>query len=154
VVVDELTPTERDLVVYGRGWTTELLDPRHFGGEHVPNDRLAAYYGGAKIVLNDHWADMAQEGFLSNRLYDAAASGAFVISDRVPGIDEEFDGGIVSFTDGDELRELVERYLDDPAGRIEHARRARTAVLARHTFTQRVEVILEALEAAWLSHTT
>jgi hypothetical protein len=145
-VVDELTPTARDLAVYGRSWTTDLLDPRHLRGERVPNEELAGYYAAADIVLNDHWADMAEYGFLSNRLYDASAAGAFVISDRVPGMDAEFDGGIVSFEDGPELRDLVERYLADPATRAEHARRARAAVLAAHTFDHRAGEILRHVE--------
>ncbi len=43
---------------------------------------LARYYSSASIVLNDHWDDMRDEGFISNRIYDALACGAFVISDR------------------------------------------------------------------------
>ncbi|MEO5884701.1 MAG: glycosyltransferase, partial [Candidatus Limnocylindrales bacterium] len=148
-VVDELTPTDRDLAVFGSAWTPELLDPRHLRGERIPNEELAAYYAAAKIVLNDHWGDMAAHGFLSNRLYDAAASGAFVISDRVPGIDEEFDGGVVTFADGAELRDLVDRYLDAPDARTEHAGRAAAAVVGRHTFGHRVEQIMSVIEPAW-----
>jgi hypothetical protein len=80
-VLDELLPTDHALAVYGRAWTADRLDPRYLAGEHVPNEELAGYYGSAAIVLNDHWLDMQREGFLSNRLYDAAAAGAFVISD-------------------------------------------------------------------------
>lgn len=145
-IVDELTPTDRDLAVYGHGWTAELLDARYLRGDHVPNEALAAYYASAEIVLNDHWADMAAHGFLSNRLYDAAASGAFVISDSVPGIEEEFDGGIVAFTDGAHLRSLVDHYLAAPAERAEHARRAAAAVAARHTFDHRIDEMLRIIE--------
>ena len=84
-IVDELTPTDLDLAVFGRRWTPDLLDPRYLRGENVPNAELATYYAAASIVLNDHWSDMAEQGFMSNRLYDAAACGAFVISDRVEG---------------------------------------------------------------------
>jgi GT2 family glycosyltransferase/spore maturation protein CgeB len=143
-VVDELTPTSLDLAVYGSSWTPELLDPRHLRGEYVPNERLAEYYGAASIVLNDHWADMVRAGILSNRLYDAAASGAFVISDLVAGIDQEFDGGIATFVDGTQLRELVANYLAAPDERRAMAARARAAVLARHTFDHRAVVIIGA----------
>jgi GT2 family glycosyltransferase/spore maturation protein CgeB len=147
-IVDELTSTDRDLAVYGKGWTPELLDPRHLRGEYIPNDELAGYYTAATVVLNDHWPDMAEHGFLSNRLYDAAACGAFVVSDRVPGIDEQFDGGVVSFNDGDELRELIDRYLADPAARAERGRRAMAAVRARHTFGHRVDEMLRVVGPA------
>ncbi len=145
-IVDELTPTDLDLAVFGRRWTPDLLDPRYLRGENVPNADLATYYSAASIVLNDHWPDMAEQGFMSNRLYDAAACGAFVISDRSDGIDTEFDGGVVTFETGDELRDLVRRYLADAPARARHAERARAAVLARHTFGHRVDAMLAAAE--------
>jgi hypothetical protein len=143
--VDELTPTLRDFAVYGHGWTPDVLDPRHHRGDHVPNDQLAAFYAAADIVLNDHWADMASWGFMANRLYDAAASGAFVLSDHLDEIAEEFDGGIATFGSGAELRALVTRYLAQPELRSVMAERARAAVLARHTFDHRVDTLLAAI---------
>jgi spore maturation protein CgeB len=145
--VDELTPTDHDLAVFGGRWTPDLLDPRYLRGDGIPNEELATYYSAADIVLNDHWSDMAEQGFISNRLYDAAASGAFVISDNVEGIAEEFDGGVVTFETGEELRALIERYLADPGARAAHAARARAAVLARHTFDDRAGVLAAAIEA-------
>jgi GT2 family glycosyltransferase/spore maturation protein CgeB len=141
-IIDDLTPTTHDLAVFGRGWTPDLLDPRHLLGEHVPNEELAGYYSAAAIVLNDHWPDMAENGFLSNRLYDAAASGGFVISDEVDGLETEFNGGIVAYRDAAHLRALIEQFLADPDGRREHAERARAAVLTRHTFDDRVDELL------------
>jgi Glycosyl transferases group 1 len=145
-VLEDLLPTDHELAVYGGRWTPERIDPRHLGGAAVPNADLPAYYSGASIVLNDHWAAMRREGFLSNRLYDAAAAGAFVISDRVEGMDEEFDGGIVGYRDRDDLRALVDRFLADPDARREHADRARKAVLDRHTFDHRARRFIEAVE--------
>lgn len=145
-IIDELTPTDRDLAVYGQGWSPELLDPRYHFGDYIPNEELASYYAAASIVLNDHWPDMAEHGFFSNRLYDASAAGAFVISDHVPGIEQEFDDGIVTFRTGAELRHAVDRFLADPEERDEHARRAHAAVLKRHTFAHRARKILDALD--------
>ena len=150
-LVDDLLPIDRELAVYGRGWTPERLDPRYLAGELVPNDALAGFYAAAGIVLNDHWTDMQREGFLSNRLYDASASGAFVISDAIDGLREEFDDGVVAYHGRAELHNLVEAYLADPEARAARAARARAAVLARHTFDHRAQEILAAvapLEAA------
>jgi spore maturation protein CgeB len=150
-IVDDLLPTERDLAVYGRGWTPERLDPRYLAGELVPNEDLAGFYAAAGIVLNDHWTDMQREGFLSNRLYDASAAGAFVISDAIDGLREEFDGGVVAYHGPAELHALVDAYLADPGARAACATRARASVLARHTFGHRAQEILAAvapLEAA------
>ena len=143
-ILDALAGTDHDLAVYGGAWTPELLDPRYLSGTWIPNEDLHRYYSGAEIVLNDHWADMQQEGFVSNRVYDALASGAFVVSDAVPGIEERFDGSVATFESRDELIAVVDHYLAHPAERQERATRGRAAVLARHTFDHRAAAIIEA----------
>ena len=113
--MDDLAGTTHDLAVYGRGWTPELIDPRFVKAEGIPNEDLRCYYSSAAIVLNDHWDDMRAEGFLSNRLYDALACGAFVISDDVEGIEAEFDGAIAVYRQREELEPLIAASLADPA---------------------------------------
>jgi spore maturation protein CgeB len=145
-MVDAAVASGRDIAVYGGGWTAELLDERHLRGAWVPNEELAAWYGGAAIVLADHYDDMRELGFISNRIYDALASGAFVLSDAVPGLDEEFDGGAVGCASEGEAIEAIERYLDHPAERRARAERGRAAVVERHTFRHRVDALLELVE--------
>lgn len=145
-ILDAVSGTARDLAVYGGHWTPELLDPRHLRGEWIPNDELHRYYSSADIVLNDHWRDMREEGFISNRVYDALASGAFVLSDRVPGMDEAFDGGVATYERDDELAAIIEDALARPDDRRATAERGRAAVLARHTFAHRVDAIIGALD--------
>jgi glycosyltransferase involved in cell wall biosynthesis len=144
--LEALAEASWDLAVYGTGWRPESLDPRHLRGTWIPNQDLHRYYAAAAIVLNDHWADMRDEGFISNRIYDALASGAFVLSDEVPGLAAEFDGGLATWHDAESLRKAVERYLADPVARHSVAERGRSAVLARHTFDHRAAVIVETIE--------
>lgn len=147
-ILDDLRGTQHDLAVYGRNWSPSLLDPRHLRGEWVANDKLVGYYAQAAIVLADHWPDMRDEGFIANRIFDAAAAGAFVISDDLPELEAELDGGVVAYRDATELNALVDRFLADPDARREHAARARSAVLARHTFGHRADVIVHEVSAA------
>ena len=144
-ILEDLLPTERRLAVYGGRWTAERIDSAHLAGGSVPNPDLAAYYGAASIVLNDHWAGMRREGFLSNRLYDASAAGAFVISDDVEGLEAEFDGGVVGYRDRRHLHDLIEHYLERPEERRERSELARAAVLARHTFAHRARTFIDAV---------
>jgi glycosyltransferase involved in cell wall biosynthesis len=144
-IIEDLRGSEFDLSVYGGNWTPELLEPRYLKGAWVPNDELRRYYSSADVVLNDHWGDMRELGIISNRIYDALACGAFVVSDRVPGLDEEFDGAVVAYGTRDELHELLRRYLADPAARAEAGARGRAAVLERHTFAHRVDRIVTEL---------
>ena len=146
-IVEDLVPTTLDLAVYGQGWSRQFPDAPFIRGEHVPNAELNRWYGSAGVVLNDHWPDMQAEGFLSNRLYDALAAGGFVISDAVEGMDEEFDGGVVSVSSAGELRWAIHDHLADPDRRRRLAERGRRAVLERHTFAHRIDTILADLAA-------
>lgn len=151
-IIDALVPTTFDLAIYGREWFDDLVDPRHVRGALVPNEELAAYYTAAAIVLNDHWPEMRSAGIISNRLYDALAAGAFVVSDGVPGLADEFDDAVVTFTDRADLQAAITHYLAAPDERRETAQRGRKAVLARHTFSHRVETILELLDGQLATH--
>ena len=145
-VLDALAATSHELAVYGGNWRPELTDMRHVRGEWIDNDELRRYYSGADIVLADHWEDMRDEGFIANWVFDALASGAFVISDRVRDMDLVLDGGVATFDDPAELPPLVERYLADPDARRELAARGRAAVLAQHTFDHRAAAIIAEIE--------
>ena len=147
-ILDDLLPTSHDMAVYGRDWTPDLLDTRYVRGELIPNRDLHRYYAAADIVLNDHWDDMRQHRFFSNRLYDALASGAFVISDHVEGIKEQFDGGVVTYRSRDDLHTKIGHYLSNPDARREVAARGHAAVLARHTFGARVRELLAIVRPA------
>lgn len=142
-IIDDLAGTSHDLAIYGSDWTPDLVAQRHVKGNHIPVAGLAEYYSAASIVLNDHLPDMRRMGIFSNRLYDALACGAFVISDHVEGIADEFDDGLVTYNTRDELQELIDHYLRNPAERARVAERGYRAVLARHTFRQRVAKLVE-----------
>jgi hypothetical protein len=129
-----------DVSVYGVGWEA-FLEPGQIRGEFLANDRLPAAYASAGVVLNDHWSDMAAEGFLSNRLFDAAACGSRVLSDPAVGLAEVFGPDVRTFATGDELVAALSVDPDeafpsrqqrlDLAGRIarDHGFDARAAVL-------------------------
>jgi spore maturation protein CgeB len=108
------------------------------------NADLGRLYADAGVVLNDHWEDMRRLGFVSNRLFDAVACGARVLSDHVAGTDGLFDGS-VRFCDTPEaaaglLREPFETNWPNREQRLENAARIR----AEHSFDQRAKVLLTA----------
>lgn len=123
-----------DLRVYGRGWAGKL-PAGTLRGDYIPNDRLSAHYRGADRVLADHWEDMARHGFVQNRVFDAVASGARVVSDPVEGIEELFYGAVRTFRTPQELALLCadgaefpdDLAMADIAGRVrrEHSFHAR-----------------------------
>ena len=85
----QLRPVVRDaltaglpLAVYGDLWSG-LVPDEMVHGRSIPNDQLAAAYRSAGVVLNDHHDAMRADGFVSNRLFDAVASGARVVTDPI-----------------------------------------------------------------------
>ena len=71
------------------------VPPEMLQGQYLPNESATHAYAGAGAVLNDHWDSMRDFGYISNRVYDALASGARLISDYFPELDREF-GDVVS----------------------------------------------------------
>lgn len=114
------------ITVYGGDW-------EQFGvktaGTGIKNTELHKYYSSADIVLCDHWDDMAKKGFIANRIYDASACGAFIISDYVEAIERLYGDSIPMYRNADELKELVDRYLNTPSERKEKAERAKKITL-------------------------
>jgi spore maturation protein CgeB len=91
--------------IYGKDWD-RFVPKDLIKGTFIPNDQLASKYRAAGVVLNDHWPDMAREGFLSNRLFDAVASGARVVSDDAVGIKEAFGESVAVYKSPGELADL------------------------------------------------
>jgi spore maturation protein CgeB len=105
---------ELEIDIYGGDWESFIKD-RRLKGQSVPNEVLGELYGSSRLVLCDHWKDMANCGFLSNRVYDVLASGGFLVTDTVEGIAELLPAGSYSvFTNARELADLVrgERPVD------------------------------------------
>jgi len=142
-IVRDLLPTDHDLAIYGGGWDG-LIDPALVRGAFVANDELRKVYSSARIVLADHWDDMRRHGFISNRIYDAVACGAFVISDDVPGLSERFGDRVATYRSRDELRDLIEARLSLPPA-------AHAPADPPPSFADRVETLLATVDgsASW-----
>lgn len=139
----EFRPIVRDalaagipLEVYGVGWE-EFLTPEQIAGEFLPNDELPNAYANSAIVLNDHHREMAELGFLSNRLFDSVAAGARVVSDPAMGISDVFGSSVVTYQSPEELAEIYRNpdaffpvdSVDAQRIRIDHDFRSRARAL-------------------------
>jgi GT2 family glycosyltransferase len=94
-----------DVAVHGPGWGDSIPAER-WKSEFVSPESVPSLYRTHGLVLADHWPDMAAHGFLANRLFDAVAAGARVISDEVPGLDDVFHGAVQVYGSVDELKHL------------------------------------------------
>jgi hypothetical protein len=141
-IVRDAIAADADLTIYGDGWG-EFIDPGYVRSEFLANDLVPDAYRGARVVLNDHWQDMADQGFAANRLFDAVAAGAIVVSDSVDGLPPEFAGMVRAYDSVDRLRQLIEHDEGWPA-RPERERIARE-VAERHSFGRRADSLLQAV---------
>jgi hypothetical protein len=142
-IVRDAVAAGLDLSVYGTRWEG-LLDPRYLRAGYLPNDQLGAAYRAAGVLLNDHWPDMAEQGFYSNRLFDAVAAGARVVSDPVPGIPELFGGAVQEYRTREDLVRLA-----GPDGRSAFPDQAALLAISErvrheHSFDARAAALLDA----------
>ena len=131
-----------DVAVYGVGWET-FLAPNQIRADHLPNVELPAAYAAAGVVLNDHWPQMAADGFLSNRLFDAVATGARVVSDRARGLESVFGTSVRTYEGTEELRSLLTGERDGVFGDHEERLAAAAHVAQLHSFDERAKVLIE-----------
>lgn len=144
-IIKDILKTNHDVSIYGMGWE-EYVDEKYIKGQFIPNDELHKYYSSCKILLNDHWEDMRDEDFPSNRLFDALACGTFVISDKIPSADTLFEGSIITYDGVDDLNDKIDYYLNHESERMDLAEKGKEIVLKNHTFDNRVSEILDALK--------
>jgi GT2 family glycosyltransferase len=146
----QLRPIVRDaaehglpLTVYGPGWEG-LIPSRYVKAVSFPNKELGAAYRSAGVVLNDHWEEMRVEGFISNRLFDAAAAGARMITDDVSGLGDLFGRSVqVARTAADLVRLASASDLDAIFGDDEERRKVAARVHAEHSFEVRARQLLD-----------
>jgi len=133
------------LDVYGSRWE-QFISPDILKGTYLPNQDLAGYYAEARAVLNDHWEDMRDRGFISNRLFDSGAAGAYVITDEVEGMADIFGDSISMVRNAKELATAAALPQTDPDRVAEMRRKLREIVLQEHSFDTRAQQILEVVE--------
>jgi len=80
----------------------------------LPMNDIARLYSSAKIVLGYHEDSQREFGMWNNRVFEALACGALMISDDALGLRDEFGEGIVITAGGDETAELIRHYLARP----------------------------------------
>lgn len=136
-ILKDLLPTDHNLSVYGSDWEG-IIDKKYIKGEHISNKELHWAYSSCKILLNDHWEDMREKGFISNRIFDGIACGAQILSDSVEGLDELFPGVVYTYSDKTELNGIIEEIINNP--------KDRTYNIEGHTYEDRVNQFIKVLE--------
>jgi spore maturation protein CgeB len=142
---------DQQFVVAGSKYPDQLVWPDNVSRiEHLSQQEHPSFYSQQRFTLNLTRADMRSLGFSpSVRLFEAAACGTPVISDRWPGIETIFEPGteILLVSDAREVSQILRDIPEER--RLTIAEKARRRVVADHTPDHRARQ-LEAyyLEAA------
>jgi hypothetical protein len=131
--------------IYGKDWD-RFVPSELIAGEFVANSEIAALYRSTGVVLNDHWDDMANQGFYSNRLFDAVASGGRVVSDQVDGIEQVFAGGVKPYNTPIELAELCNADNRGIWGTQSEIVERANSIGQKHSFDQRAKELVQAVQ--------
>ena len=131
------------VAVYGYNWDG-IVPKEMYKGNYIDNQDLRRHYSSAKIVLNDHRPDMKEFGFINNRIYDATASGAMVISDYMPEIEQIYGDSVPMYRNKEELAQLLNYYLSHEDERVKKAAQARDITLKNFTYQIAAQKIMEA----------
>ncbi|AGT11242.1 glycosyltransferase family protein [Paracoccus aminophilus] len=132
-----------DIDIYGGGWEPFITDDR-LKGNVVPNRVLGELYASSRIVLCDHWADMRDKGYVSNRVFDVLAVGGRLVVDDVAGMADLVPAGYDVFRNAEELAALINR--PDEVDVDERARLAEW-VKEHHSFDARARKLFACCEA-------
>jgi spore maturation protein CgeB len=131
-VIADLGNSPYKVKIWGWGWRG-LIPDEWYGGEYYDNSQLNRLYAASKVVLNDHHDDMQREGFINPRVLDVLASGGFVVSDDVPGMNALLDNSVPVYHSPQELRRLVDIFIKNDSEREKLARKGREKAL-QHTY--------------------
>lgn len=133
-----------DISIYGKYWE-KYIDKRYIKGEYIDNNELHKYYSNADIVLNDTFDNMKKWGIISNRIFDATACKAFIISDYIPEIREFYGDNIPMYKNEKEFVKLLQYYLSHPKERkakAENAYNITMRLFSDYVFTRHIKGML------------
>ncbi len=141
---------DRKFLLAGPQYPRQLRWPQNVRHINHLNPRWhPRFYSSSRMTLNVTRRDMVQAGYSpSVRLFEAAASGATLVSDNWPGLDTFFRPGeeiLLPVSAQDVTRYLVETE-DAELRRI--GRRAQERVLAEHTSARRAQQFESWVQAA------
>lgn len=131
------------LVIYGdNGWRSCLAgykgirQPVHYSRE------LPLVYNGTAVNMNA--TSFQMNSAVNQRVFDVAASGGFLLTDRQGDMERFFEPGTeaVCYESPEEAASLAAHYLKNATGRRKVAERARRRVLAEHTYEKRMETLV------------
>ena len=143
--------TDLDFKLWGTEWdaTSSIGLILQRDGARLSTEDSVKVFNATKVNLNLHSSPFhdgvnPDGDFLNPRTFEIASCGAFQLVDQRQLLPEHFDEGseIAVFKQANELRGMIEHYLENPEERRKIAQRARQRVLRDHTYDSRMSEAL------------
>jgi spore maturation protein CgeB len=138
---------QRHFLLGGAGWTPEHLPPNVSYVGHVGTAMHNAFNCSPMAVMNISRSSMAAYGWSpATRIFEAAGSGACIVSDLWPGIEDFFEPGreILTVETEDDVIDLLQRLDRNKARCI--GERARRRAVADHSYAARAVICENVLQ--------
>lgn len=151
VFVGNPTPHRRMIVaglqapmtLYGPGWVAEGNVRHEIVAHRIAKAALPGIYSGHMASLNIRNEHNVLDG-LNQRNFEPCLSDCAVVTEQQADLELCFDPGreVLAYEGIDQLNEIHERLLADPAWAMAIGRAGRRRVLAEHTYARRLKSIL------------
>ena len=139
------------LEIYGQWSRQKRSNPelkKHWKAKGIWGDALITLYNTSKVVLNVTNWDPACYVALNQRVFDVPATGAFLLTDYSPELEEHYKTGeeIACYRNVEELKDKVRYFLAHDEERAAIARRGYEKALTLPTIADRVRKIIRHVE--------
>lgn len=99
---------------------------------------LPRFYRACEVNLNITSVQMPAAA--NQRVFDCPAAGGFLLTDAQHSLNSLFEPGeIVRYTSFEECKDLLRWYRANPEARLEVVKKARSRILAQHTYAHRLQ---------------
>lgn len=144
----------RDFKIWGSDWDGEglLASNVQRNGARISEDESVKIYNAAQININLHSSlevepAVSRGDFVNPRTFELAALGGFQLVDERLLLSELFGPDeLATFNSLEDLHQKIDYFLARPDERAAYVNRARSRVLAEHTYAHRMQVLLDYIE--------
>lgn len=130
----KVTPVD----VYGKSWEGTPIEP-FIHGRQLSHNMLRKHFSGAKTVICENTLAMARTNAIPAQVFQAAACGAKVITNRVKGL-EVFGGNVLSYQSPQDIMALIEKEIN---------KEKLLTTIQDHTLEQRCRFIVGCLDSLY-----
>lgn len=126
------------LKIWGANWEKVLPESAgHVVAENIPNDKLPELYRNAKVTVDDHYEDMALNGFVNTRIIEALSCGLPVISDESAALHSMFGDAVLYYRNETEFAAQTKRIFEDYDAVKEKVRALWPVIQEKYSFEAR-----------------